>query len=383
MHMKMRHLVLGVLIGIAMGLILTSTYSTYFDGLKEEAKREQLPAQSIPVTTTAAAEDNTLLPDERNTIAVFQEIAPSVVFITSTALQRNIFSMDAYEVPAGSGSGFIWDNQGHIVTNNHVVENASTLTVTLSDHSSYDAEVVGVEPSKDIAVLRINARNNKLKPVKVGSSTNLQVGQKVLAIGNPFGLDQTLTTGVVSAIGRQIKAVNERTIQDVIQTDAAINPGNSGGPLLDSHGELIGINTAIISPSGSSAGIGFAVPVNTVNRVVPQLIKFGKVIRPGLGVVIIPNNELYARRLRLEGVIIQSVQRGTAAYRAGLRGLQRNRFGDAELGDVITGINDKKVTSFDELGDVLESYKVGDVVMVRFLRDGEEKSVRVQLQEVN
>jgi S1-C subfamily serine protease len=251
--------------------------------------------------------------------------------------------MDAYEVLAGFGSGFVWDNQGHIVTNFHVVENANSLTVTLSDHASYDAEIVGVEPSKDIAMLRIETRTSKLKPVKIGSSTNLLVGQKVVAIGNPFGLDQTLTTGVVSALGRQIKAGNGRTIQDVIQTDAAINPGNSGGPLLNSNGELIGINTAIISPSGSSAGIGFAVPVNTVSRVGPQLIKFGKVIRPGLGVQLLSNNEFYAHRLGIEGVIIESVQRGSAAYRAGLRGLQTNRFGDSVLGDVIIGINDKEV----------------------------------------
>jgi S1-C subfamily serine protease len=379
--MKTRHLFIGILIGIAAGLILTSTFSTYFDG-KQDTRSETKPVRAIATTTAAVGGDNALLPDEQNTIAVFQEVAPSVVFITSKAIRQGFFFSETYEVPAGSGSGFIWDDRGHIVTNYHVVEDASALTVTLSDHSSYEANVVGVEMSKDIAVLRIEVPSNKLRPVRAGSSASLQVGQKVIAIGNPFGLDQTLTTGVVSALGREIKAGNGRTIQDVIQTDAAINPGNSGGPLLDSHGQLIGINTAIYSTSGSSAGIGFAVPVNTVNRVVPELIRYGKVIRPGLGVQIMNNNEYWTRRLGIEGVIIASVQKGSAAYSAGLRGLQTNRWGESVLGDVIIGINDKKVKSFGELGDVLDQYKIGDVVTVKILRDGEEKAVRIQLQEV-
>ncbi len=379
--MKTRHLFIGILIGIAAGLILTSTFSTNSDE-KQNTRPEAKPVKAIATTTAAVPENAALLPDEQNTIAVFQEVAPSVVFITSKAIRQGFFFTENYEVPAGSGSGFIWDDRGHIVTNFHVVESASALNVTLSDHSSYEADVVGVEPSKDIAVLRINVPSDKLRPVKAGSSASLQVGQKVVAIGNPFGLDQTLTTGVVSALGREIKANNGRTIQDVIQTDAAINPGNSGGPLLDSRGQLIGINTAIYSTSGSSAGIGFAVPVNTVNRVVPQLIQYGKVIRPGLGVQIMSNNEYWTRRLGIEGVIIASVQEGSAAYKAGLRGLQTNRRGESFLGDVIIGINDKKVRSFGELGDVLEQYKIGDVVTVKILRDGEEKTVRIQLQEL-
>ncbi len=376
--MKTRHLFVGILIGIAAGLILTSTLSNLVDAPQSN------PAKETPIRglapTNAVAEDTALLPDERNTISVFQEVAPSVVFITSKAVRQGFFFTDTYEVPAGSGSGFVWDNQGHIVTNYHVIESANTLTATLSDHSSYEAEVVGAEPSKDIAVLRIKVSSSKLKPVRVGSSTNLQVGQKVVAIGNPFGLDQTLTTGVVSALGREIKASNGRTIQDVIQTDAAINPGNSGGPLLDSRGQLIGINTAIISPSGSSAGIGFAVPVNTVNRIVPELIKYGRVSRPGLGIQVV--SDAAARRAGISGVIIGDVQRGSAAAKAGLRGLQRNRFGEAYVGDVIIGINDKPVRNFGELGDVLEQYKVGEVVTVKILRDGEQRSVRVQLQQI-
>lgn len=376
--MKTRHLVIGIFIGLVGGLILTATFSNFTE-TPQSTSVATTPANAI-APANATPDDNALLADERNTISVFQEVAPSVVFITSKALRQGFFFTDTYEVPAGSGSGFIWDNQGHIVTNNHVVEQASALTVTLSDNSSYEAEIVGTEASKDIAVLRIKVSSSKLRPVRAGSLTNLQVGQKVVAIGNPFGLDQTLTTGVVSALGREIKANNGRTIQDVIQTDAAINPGNSGGPLLDSRGQLIGMNTAIISPSGSSAGIGFAVPVSTVNRIVPQLIKFGHVSRPGLGIQVI--SDAAARRAGIEGVIIGEVTRGSAAAKAGLRGVQRTRFGETYVGDVIVGINDKPVRNFGELGDVLEQYKVGDTVNVKILRDGESKSVRVQLQQV-
>jgi S1-C subfamily serine protease len=240
--------------------------------------------------------------------------------------------------------------------------------------------VVGTEPNKDLAVLRIQAPAEKLKPLAIGTSNQLLVGQKVLAIGNPFGLDQTLTVGVVSALGRQIKSVTDRTIQDVIQTDAAVNPGNSGGPLLDSRGQLIGVNTAIVSPSGAYAGIGFAVPVDTVNRVVPQLIRFGKVIRPGLGVRIVSDS--IARRLGVEGVIIAAVPVKSGAADAGLQGIQRNWRGEATIGDVIIGINDQKVTNGDDLGNALEQYKVGDTVTVRYLRDGNERTARVQLQRV-
>ena len=381
--MKTRNLFFGIFIGITIGLILTSTFSPSVEDGKPTSTKS-LPVQPVALASAEGDETNSnLLPDERNTIAVFQEMAPSVVFITSRAQRQSLFFTDTYEAPSGTGSGFMWDSQGHIVTNFHVIEEASSLTVTLADHSSFEAEVVGVEQSKDVAVLRINAPSNKLRPVKIGSSTALQVGQKVVAIGNPFGLDQTLTTGVVSALGRQIKAGNGRTIQDVIQTDAAINPGNSGGPLLDSRGQLIGINTAIISPSGSSAGIGFAVPVNTVNRVVTQIIKYGKVIRPGLGIQILGTSDYYTRRYGMEGVIVESVTRGSAAAKAGLRGLQTDRWGGATLGDVITKIDGKKVRSFGELGDVLEQYKIGDVVTVHFLRNDEERTVRVQLQQVN
>src|SRR5574341_654785 len=360
--MKTRHLFFGVLIGVAIGLILTSTYSTYFDGLKEPT-REEPAVQSIPVTTSAAAKDDNLLADERNTIAVFQEVAPSVVFITSKTIRQSLFFMDAYEVPAGSGSGFLWDNQGHIVTNYHVVENANSLTVTLSDHASYDAEIVGVEPSKDIAMLRIEARTSKLKPVKIGSSTNLLVGQKVVAIGNPFGLDHTLTTGVVSALGRTIKSMTDRTIDGVIQTDAAINPGNSGGPLLDSFGRLIGMNTAIVR---TSPGIGFAIPVDTINRIVSQLIVKGKIERPGLGITLIPSN--IAARFGKQGVIIMEVSPRGAAFKAGLQGTLWSRTGSITLGDIINEIEGVIINDPNDLTKELSRFEVGDKIKVKILR---------------
>jgi S1-C subfamily serine protease len=221
-----------------------------------------------------------LAEDEKNTIDLFESASGSVVYITGIELRRSFFSLNIYEIPQGTGSGFMWDKDGRIVTNYHVIEDASRVEVTLADHSSWKAIVVGVSPDKDIAVLQISAPVDKLRPILIGESKNLRVGQKVFAIGNPFGLDQTMTTGIVSALGREIQSVTGRTIQDVIQTDAAINPGNSGGPLLDSAGRLIGVNTAIYSPTGASAGIGFAVPVDIVNRVVPEIIKFGKVMRP-------------------------------------------------------------------------------------------------------
>ncbi len=235
-----------------------------------------------------------LLPDEQAFISRFKEARSSVVYITSIAYKQDWFSFDVQAVPTGTGSGFVWDEQGHVVTNYHVIEGAQELEVTLSDHTTYQAKVVGLAPEKDLAVLRLQAAPAKLRPIPIGTSGDLQVGQRVLAIGNPFGLDQTLTTGVVSALGREIQSATRRRIAGVIQTDAAINPGNSGGPLLDSSGRLIGVNTAIQSTSGSSAGIGFAVPVDTVNRIVPQLISKGQILRPDPGFEPLPESSCCA-----------------------------------------------------------------------------------------
>jgi len=319
--------------------------------------------------------------DERSTIAVFERATKSVVFIANKAIQQDIWSLDVMEVPQGSGSGFIWSKQGHIVTNFHVIYGASSIKVTLADRSEYEARLVGADPDHDLAVLQIQVPDGQVEPLAVGASNDLRVGQKVLAIGNPFGLDHTLTTGVVSALGRTIKSMSNRTIEGVIQTDAAINPGNSGGPLLDGAGRLIGVNTQIVSPSGAYAGIGFAVPVDTVNRIVPELIKQGKLIRPGLGVSLVP--DAMAKRWGIKGVIIGKVTRGGAADRAGLKGARETMMGQVQLGDIIVSAAGKPVATIDDLMDVMEAHKVGEQVSVEILRGNRREKVSVVLQAVN
>jgi len=321
-----------------------------------------------------------LSPEERATIKVFEQATQSVVFITNTALRRDFWSLNTFEVPQGSGSGFIWNDSGHIVTNYHVIYGADSIQVTLDNQATFPARVVGVDPDHDLAVLQINAPKSTLVPLPLGQAHNLQVGQKVLAIGNPFGLDHTLTTGVVSALGRTIKSINNRTIEGVIQTDAAINPGNSGGPLLDSSGRLIGINTQIISPSGAFAGVGFAVPVGTVNRAVPQLIKYGKLIRPGLGISLIPDN--IATRWGIEGLIIARVDKGGPADKAGLRSARETPRGRIQLGDVIMKVAGESVTIFDDLVRILDRYKVGDKIKIQVRREGKPVDVTVKLAEL-
>jgi S1-C subfamily serine protease len=281
------------------------------------------------------------------------------------------------EIPQGSGSGFVWDKQGHIITNYHVIKDANRSQVTLADRQTYDAEVIGVAPEKDLAVLRIDAPGSALRPIPVGFSENLMVGQNVYAIGNPFGLDQTLTTGVISALGREINSVSGIPIRDVIQSDAAINPGNSGGPLLNSSGELIGVNTAIYSPSGASAGIGFSIPVDVVKWVVPDLIKYGKVNRPTLGIELATAQT--TQRLGLEGALIIHTVPGGAADKAGLQPTTRDRNGRIRLGDAILAINGEKVKSGSELILILEKYKAGDVVQVKIMRDKREMEMEVRL----
>ncbi len=318
--------------------------------------------------------------DEEATIAVFEKAAPSVVFISNTGIRRDFWSLNLFEVPQGAGSGFVWNRQGHIVTNFHVVYNADAIDVTMASRKTYRARVVGVDPDHDLAVLQIKAPDAEFIPLDIGDSGSLRVGQKVLAIGNPFGLDHTLTTGVVSALGRTIKSMTGRTIEDVIQTDAAINPGNSGGPLLDSGGRLIGINTQIVSPSGVFAGVGFAVPVRTINRVVPDLIQFGKLIRPGLGVSLVA--DALARRAGIRGVVIRKVFRGSAAERAGLRGVHQSAFGDVVLGDVIVGLEGQPVEDIDEFLNFLDRHEVGDRVEIEYVRDSRRRRTTVTLQVV-
>ena len=323
-----------------------------------------------------------LAPAEKATIELFRQAAPSVVFITTLARSYNFFSRDVAMVEQGSGSGFIWDEGGRIVTNFHVVvdalERRHAIRVTLADQSSYEGIFVGGAPDYDLAVLRIEAPRSKLVPIMVGKSVDLQVGQYVYAIGNPFGWDHTLTTGVVSALSRRIRSLTGQPIEDVIQTDAAINPGNSGGPLLDSAGRLIGVNTSIATTTGANTGIGFAVPVDTVNRVVPDLIEHGKVTQPVLGVSVIDTNQVhhFARR-GVEGVLVYRVEPGLGAATAGIRGVEGN---DPATGDVITAIEGRKVTSQEELVTALRRHRPGEEVAVTLLRGEREIQVKVKLE---
>jgi len=319
--------------------------------------------------------------DERANMEIFEKVSPSVTYITNKRFQRDFFSFNIMEIPQGTGSGFLWDDKGHIVTNFHVIYQADEVEVRMQDGKSYDADLVGADPDHDVAVLRINALNLNVPPVMIGNSKDLRVGQKVLAIGNPFGLDSTLTTGVISALGRTIQSMTKRYIHDVIQTDAAINPGNSGGPLLDSFGRLIGVNTAIISPTGVYSGVGFAVPVDTVNRIVTKLINYGKVGRPGLGVSLIPDNIM--ARAGMEGVGILEVHRGSSAEEAGLQAVKRLRNGQVEIGDVIIGCDGSSVKKSSDLIRILDRHEVGEEVELNIFREGRTMLIRVVLQSVN
>jgi len=307
-------------------------------------------------------DDAGLCIEEKKVIALFKRCSPSVVFITNKAQRRvSLFSRNVTEIAQGMGSGFVWDRQGHVVTNSHVILGASSISVTLADGSEWEAKLVGYEPDKDLAVLKIDAPGSKLVPIAVGKSAGLEVGQTVLAIGNPFGLDHTLTKGIISAKGRQIQSWTGRAITDVIQTDAAINPGNSGGPLLDSKGRLIGVSTALKSTSGSNAGIGFAVPADTVNSIVPYLIRYGRVITPeDMGIELLSDSD--ANRFGLKGAVILRVAGNSVADRTGLEGIYLDRRRQIVVGDIIVGLDDKKVFTGEDLSDALKDYKPGDTV---------------------
>ncbi len=315
---------------------------------------------------------------EQATIDLFARLAPSVVSITTLAVYRDALTLNANAVPQGAGSGFVWDDAGHVVTNFHVVAQASAVQVTLDDHTTWPARLVGAAPEKDLAVLRIDAPAASLHPIPVGTSADLQVGQAVFAIGNPFGLDHSLTTGIVSALGRSIESLSGREIEGVIQTDASINPGNSGGPLLDSAGRLVGINTAIQSPSGASAGIGFAVPVDTVNRVVPQLVRHGRLVRPRLGLQVA--TDAIARRLRLEGLLVLSVEPDGPAAQVGIVGTRRDPRDALVLGDVLRQLDDRPLRSADDLLLELEQHDPGATVRLVLERGGALRTVQVTLE---
>ncbi len=334
-------------------------------------------AESRPVAARAD-----LTAEEKTNVAIYERAAPGVVHVTNVAEQGSPLSLDLQRIPKGTGSGFMWDKDGHIVTNSHVVEGADAVRVTLADGSSYDARKVWSYPEKDIAVVWIDAPKAKLHPVLVGTSHDLKVGQVTYAIGNPFGLDQTMTTGIVSALGREIGSGDGHPIHGAIQTSAPINPGNSGGPLLDSAGRLIGMTTMIVSPSGASAGIGFAIPVDEINEIVPQLIRHGKVVRPQFGVQIAEDQ--LARQLGIEqGALIVKVVKDGPAAQAGLQGTRRAPSGRILLGDVILAVDGKAITQGKDLFAALERYQVGDAVTVTILRDEQRQDVKVTLRALN
>jgi S1-C subfamily serine protease len=314
---------------------------------------------------------------EATTIEVFRSAAPAVVHITTLVNAAGPFSLDVQQIPEGTGSGFVWDKEGHIVTNFHVIQNASAAVIVLADGTSWQGRLVGSYPAKDLAVLAIDAPGRQLQPITVGSSADLQVGQTAFAIGNPFGLDQTLTAGVVSTLDREIGSVPGHAIRNIIQTDAAINPGNSGGPLLDSAGRLIGVNSAILSPSGVFSGVGFAIPADEVNRIVTQLIRHGTVIRPSLGVALAPDQ--LTRRLGVEGVLVMRVDPAGPAARAGLRPTRRDAAGNVRLGDMILAIADDATGSTEDFFAALEEREPGDEVTLTILRDGQRMTLPVTL----
>ncbi|MBL9101781.1 MAG: trypsin-like peptidase domain-containing protein [Myxococcales bacterium] len=345
------------------------------------------PTPAAPTATTTPVvtrpSPRARLEAEQNVIDVFRAAAPATVFVTQKRVVRD-WSMKALEVPAGTGTGFLWDAAGHVVTNYHVIDSGRTrgrYTVTLHSQKSYDAELLGGDPNKDVAVLKLIGCDEPLTPLPVlPPEHKLEVGQTAIAIGNPFGLDHTLTTGVISALGREVQGYGGVTIRDMIQTDASINPGNSGGPLLDSGGYLIGMNTMIFSKTGSSAGIGFAVPVSAVRRVVPQIIASGRVQHPGIGIQPLP--DAYAARAGVRGVVVMRVMPGSPAAQAGVLGLTETREGDILLGDIIVGINEHAVEDFDDMYQAFDRYNIGDEVTLTVVRAGQRASVKLKLVDV-
>lgn len=329
----------------------------------------------ISDTTGESAED--LLAYEQNTIVVFQKASPAVVFVHNLQNYRNYFSRNVTEVQKGTGSGFLWDKAGHIVTNFHVVQGADRVAVTLIDGNTYQAKLIGVEPRKDLAVLKIELRKTNVIPfsAKVADSSNALVGQKAIAIGNPYGLDHTLTVGSISATGRSMSSIVEGvTIRDMLQTDAAINPGNSGGPLLDSRGRLVGMNTLILR---DSTGIGFAVPSNTIKRIVGQIIEFGQTVQAGIGISIFEDR--INRSVGAQGVIVREVYSRSPAENAGMRGTAMDSSGNLIIGDIIISIDDNPIRNYDDMYNAFDAKKIGEEVKLVYVREGKETTETIPL----
>jgi len=348
----------------------------------DSTQNEILSSETIDISQKSSNPTNgrnDLNSDVKATISLFENAAPSVAFITTSNYRRDYWTRNITEIPRGTGSAFVWDKKGHIITNYHVILGADRAQVTLADQSTWDAKVIGAAPEKDLAVLKIEAPKSQLIPIPVGTSEDLLVGQSVYAIGNPFGLDQTLTTGIISALGREIKSVAGLPIRDAIQTDAAINPGNSGGPLLDSNGKLIGVNTMIYSPSGAYAGIGFSIPVDVISWAVPQLIANGRLMRPTLGVELASAQAM--NRLGEEGALVLNVIKNSAAETAGIRPTTRDRYGEFDLGDIITGINGEKIKSRNDLLLSLEKYQPGEQITVQVKRKNQFVDLKLTLDK--
>jgi len=378
-YIKVIGLLLVLSIGVFIGLSWKEKIAPKFDTKpiksSNTTKEEPTPSVLTNKKPDAAAFAKTLNSTEEAIIELFDATAPSVCFITTSNVRRDYWTRNIQEIPRGTGSGFVWDKDGNIVTNYHVIKGADKAQVTLADQTTWEATLVGVAPEKDLAVLKITAPKKLLKPIDRGNSNHLRVGQFVMAIGNPFGLDQTLTTGVISALDREIQSQTGAPIRGAIQTDAAINPGNSGGPLVSSNGKLIGVNTSIYSPSGASAGIGFSIPAEEINWVIPELIKYGKIKRPSLGI------ELAKSFRGVNGAVVYHVYEGSNAEKAGIRPTLVDRYGRVYLGDVIVGLNQIDIKSNDDLQLALENYKAGDTVKLTIIRSNEEKVIKIQLEE--
>ena len=369
-----------IIVALVSGLFAVAAFAFF-----ERVVVDRLQPSGVAFTEEAPAgiTNPAVASDEQNNIEVYRKLSPGVVNVHSTSYARDFFGY--VEPRQGSGSGSVIDQQGHILTNHHVIEGATKVAVSFGGQKNYAATVVGRDPDTDLAVIKlVEMPREGLTVIPLGDSDRLEVGQKVLAIGNPFGLDRTLTTGVISGLQRPIRARNDRPIEGAIQTDASINPGNSGGPLLDSHGRMIGINSQILSPSGASAGVGFAVPVNIAKRIVPQLIRSGQVRRPKLGISSRDVAQL-SGRIELpvsQGVLIWQVAPGGAAANAGLRGLTQTENGDVEIGDIIVGMDGEKLDNSDDLFRLLDKHQIGDVAQMQILRNGRRTTVPVRLVDV-
>lgn len=370
---SLRQVVIVVLIAFLTSIVGVSLYEQLM-----RPRANQLTAARSNQDSAVELSDVSVVSDEINNVEVYREMSPGVVHITRTVdVQHGFWGVYPQQ---GTGSGSIIDNQGHILTNFHVVRNARRIDVTLANKSNYKASVVGIDPQNDIAVIKIDAPADKLNIIPLGTSKDLVVGEKVLAIGNPFGLDRTLTTGVISGLGRPLETDDGRVIENVIQTDASINPGNSGGPLLDKYGNMIGVNTAIFSPSGGSVGIGFAIPIDIVKSIIPELIAQGRVRRGYLGVSMVPLTPAIAQEFNInvnEGVIVVRVLPDSAADNAGLRGLPNSK----EIGDIVISVDGKPVKDSGELANIISNHKPGDKLTFGVLRDGKQIQLTVTLDE--